>query len=181
MATLCRYPAGCALGLLLGSLALPALAEPPVGNNGLMSFPNVRVERAPTPAKSGKTAPSAAASQSGMKAYRDPQTGKLIESAPEEHSTLNHPAPLFSRTPGTATTSSIAANTAVPVIIYGPGDTQSVALDEESMVFQVAHQDAAGKLVQECVTGESHARHALHSPKASSAPNHPVEANRNDR
>jgi hypothetical protein len=180
MAILRRYPAGCALGLLLGSLALPALAEPPAGNNGLMTFPNVRVESAPAPAKPAK--PAASAAQPALKAYRNPKTGELSESAPEEHSTLNHQAPLFSRSPRTATAASAASTTAiVPEIIYGPQNTQSVALDEESMVFQVVHKDANGKLVQECVTGESHARHALHSPKASSAPNNTAEGNRNDR
>jgi hypothetical protein len=187
MATV-RYPVGCALGLVLGSLALPALAEPPASNNGLMTFPNVRVESAPAPVKAAKApakaAAPAAAHQAGMKAYMDPATGKLLESDPAatQHSSLNHLAPLFSRTPATVGTASTASTTTAPEIIYGPGNTQSVLMGEDAMVFQVVHRDADGKLTQECVTGESHAKHALHSPKTPRVQtHHQHEGNRNDR
>jgi hypothetical protein len=51
MATV-RYTAGCALGLVLGGLAVQALAEPPAAssasnNNGLMTFPHTTVVNAP--------------------------------------------------------------------------------------------------------------------------------------
>jgi hypothetical protein len=180
MAILRRYPAGVALGLMLGSLALPTMAEPPANNNGLMTFPNVRVQSAPVPAK----APTPAAREDGMKAYINPATGALREpnAADTEASNLNHQAPLFSRTPGNLDRSSIASAAAAPEIIYGPGNTESVVMGEESMVFQVARRDADGKLTQECVTGESHANHALHSPKAPRAQTQAKhEGSHNDR
>jgi hypothetical protein len=180
---------GCALGLVLGSLALPALAEPPASNNGLMTFPNVRVESAPAPVKAAKatkkaTTAAAAAHQAGVKAYIDPETGKLREpnAGDAEQASLNHLAPLFSGTPATVGTASTASTITEPVIIYGPGNTQSVVMGEDAMVFQVVHRGADGKLTQECVTGESHAKHALHSPKAPRVQtHHQHEGNRNDR
>jgi hypothetical protein len=181
MATV-RYPVGCALGLVLGSLALPALAEPPASNNGLMTFPNVRVESAPLPTKAAKLTAAKTTREAGVKAYLNPETGQLqSEPAETDHSNLNRPAPLASRTPRVISRSATASTKITPDIIYGPGNTQSVVMGEDSMVFQVVRRDANGKLTQECVTGESHAKHALHSHKATKAQTRKQEGSRNDR
>lgn len=183
MATV-RYPVGCALGLVLGSLALPALAELPASNNGLMTFPNVRVESAPLPTKAAKLKATKTTREAGVMAYIDRTTGELVQpDAPQtEHSNLNRPAPLASRTPRVISRAATASSATSSDIIYGPENTQSVLTDEDSMVFQVAHKDADGKLTQECVTGESHANHALHSPKTPKVQTHPQhEGSRNDR
>ena len=159
MATSRRFPIGCTLGLMLGSLAVTAQAEPPsASNNGLMSFPNVRVENAPVaqPAATAKAKTSSAAA--GMKAYRD-DNGTLREP-------MSTDAPAASTTRarvGVANAKTAAVANAEPTLIQGPAQAVGVALDDEFMVSAVVHRDANGKLTQQCVTGETNAAHTLHS------------------
>jgi hypothetical protein len=70
-------------GVSLTALTAQA-GEPQVSANGLMTFPNVTVVAQP-PAEKG--APSAPAD--GLKAYRDPVTGKLTSPTPEQAAALD--------------------------------------------------------------------------------------------
>jgi len=175
MATLRRYPIGCALGVLLGGWALQALADPPtaaVGSNGLMTFPNVRVINAPIAASKQKPA----ARESGMRAYM--KDGQMVEASAADAAQLSN----ATRSPtvkGAAIAGTASANTQEDAqMINGPDNSIQIMLGEESMVFQMAHKDANGKLTQQCVTGEDSAAHALHS-----APAHdqPKQESHNDR
>ena len=167
MATPRRYPIGCTLGVLLGSWALQALADPPaptVGNNGLMTFPNVRVENAPIPAKATK----AKAAQPKMMAYMGPN-GLQEQPSANSGTPTTADASAASRvrtlsTSKTATDGTSSALASEPDMIYGPDSAVGVKMTDESMVFQVARRGADGKVSQQCVTGETQAKKALQSP-----------------
>jgi hypothetical protein len=158
-----RYPIGCTLGLMLGGLALQAMAEPPATpttNNGLMTFPHVRVVNAPLPASVRKPA----ARESGMRAYM--KDGQMMEASAADAAQLSN-ATRAPATKATAITGAASATTQDDAqMIYGPDNSVEIMLGEDSMVFQTAHKDAAGKLTQQCVTGEDSAAHALHSAPA---------------
>jgi hypothetical protein len=63
--------------------------EPQTSANGLMSFPNVTVVNQP-PAQQGQGALGAPSAPSdGLKAYRDPVTGKLTSPTPEQAAALD--------------------------------------------------------------------------------------------
>lgn len=59
-------------------------AEPQAPANGLMTFPNVSVVAQPPAQKGASIAPS-----EGLKAYRDPVTGKLTSPTPEQAAALD--------------------------------------------------------------------------------------------
>jgi hypothetical protein len=59
-------------------------AEPQTSANGLMTFPNVTVVAQPPVEKGAPAAPS-----DGLKAYRDPVTGKLTSPTPEQAAALD--------------------------------------------------------------------------------------------
>jgi hypothetical protein len=180
MATSRRYPIGCALSLILGGFACQALAEPPTAaasnDTGLMTFPNVRVVDAPLAAAEQKPA----AASPGVKAYRDPVSGEFREATAGEAQQLATAAARTRTGIATAKSGATAANTqAGGQITYYPDNSVGIELDDEFMVFQVAHKDAAGKLTRQCVTGEDSKAHALHS---SATPiNAQPEESHNDR
>ncbi|HEY9066248.1 MAG TPA: hypothetical protein VIO33_14785 [Burkholderiaceae bacterium] len=126
-----------------------ALAAPPQlpSEGGLLVLPNVRVENAakPVDALSGKT--SSAAGTSGMKAYRDPETGKLRR--PTADDLLDE---------ASAAQPSAAPSVRVTTSADGRRSAQS---DESFMSYAVVTRDAGGRLDMQCVTGEQQARKAL--------------------
>ncbi len=164
MATSRRYPISCTLGLVLGGLACQAMAEPPAAapsnnNNGIMTFPNVRVINAPPAATALEPATEAAS----MQAFVDPITGELRAPTAEEAKQLSDAA--AARTRAGILTNRGATNAATDDgerVFYGPGNVVGVMLDDRDMVFQKVHVDADGNLIQECVTGEDSAAHAAH-------------------
>ncbi len=166
MATSRRYPIGCTLGLILGGLACQALAEPPAAspsnNNGIMTFPNVRVIHAPPAATEQKSAADA----SSIKAVIDPVTGELSEDTSQTAELFNTAA-ARTRTGILSTSGATTASTGESEqLIYGPNNAVGLMLGPEDMVSQVVHLDANGNLTQECVTGEDQAAHARHSHAA---------------
>jgi hypothetical protein len=165
MATSRRYSIGSTLGLILAGLACQAVAEPPAAtpssSTGLMAFPNVRVTHAP-PAASEQQ-PAAAPE---MQAYVDPETGELRAATAEEARLLSNATAARPRTRQLANSTATAASTDEERLIFGPGNTVGLLLGEESMVFQTVQLDADGNLIQQCVTGEDQATHALHSAAA---------------
>jgi len=174
-----RYRIGCTLGLMLGGLTLQAAAEPPAAtanNNGLMTFPNVSVVTAPTDASKQKPAAQGAAVAAGMRVYME--NGQMTEATAADAAKLS--AATSARTlaaPKSRSSSAAVAADAGPQMLNGPyNSTEIVPSNDETMVFQMAHKDANGKLTQECVTGEDSAKHALHSPAA-----HAKQESRNDR
>lgn len=175
MATSRRYSLRCTLALLLSGLACQALAEPPTadsGNNGLMTFKHARVVNAP-PVASEQPATTA----SEVRAYLDPETGELRAPTAEEARQLSNSATTATRLSPRANSVATAA-TNEEQLIYGPGNTVGLVLGEESMVFQMAQVDADGNLIQQCVTGEDEAAHALHS---AATQDHTQQESRNDR
>ena len=172
-----RYRIGCTLGLMLGSLALQAAAEPPAAtanNNGLMTFPNVRVENAPVDTSKQKPATGTAVT-SGMRAYMN-EEGQLTQATNADAAKLSNATPSAKLATAKSRTSSAAtAADTGPQMTYAEDGSIEIMANEETMVFQTAHKDANGKVTQECVTGESNAKHALHSPARSK------QESRNDR
>jgi hypothetical protein len=165
MATSSRFALRLALGVLLGSLVLQAgaaelPATPASKDIGLMTFPNVRVINAPAAASTAKPSTSDA----GMRAYKDPVSGKLREATPEDAQQLSTAAARTrARTATLSGPASASSTESVERLIYGPDNAVGLMLEDESMVFQVARKDANGKLTRECITGENSAEHALHS------------------
>jgi hypothetical protein len=131
------------------------------------------VENAPV-ATSGQKSATGTAAASGMRAYTNKE-GQLTEATAADAAQLS--AATRSRTLNASksrTSSAAAAIDTGPEMTYGPDGSIQIMANEETMVFQTAHKDAHGKLTQECVTGESSAKHALHSPRAK-------QESRNDR
>jgi hypothetical protein len=138
------------------------MAEPPAAapsnNNGIMTFPNVRVTNAPPAA----TVQQPAADAASMKAFIDPITGELYAGTAEQVKQLSNAPSARTRTGILA--NSVATNASTDDserLIYGPGNTVGLLLGEESMVFQKAHLDADGELIEECVTGEDAVAHPV--------------------
>jgi hypothetical protein len=154
--TRASWPSSYAIGLGLTAaigLAGSALADPPAAKDGLMTFPNVRVETAtPTIAKAPKAATS------GMRAYVDPTTGKLRAQTVEEAqqaATEGKPKAKVQAKGLKRQATTLSADTTTDEgleVVYGPGNTVGVKLDEEFLSYQVVHKTDTGLQVQE-VTG----------------------------
>jgi hypothetical protein len=167
MVTSRRYPIGCTLSLILGGLACQALAEPPAApasnNNGIMTFPNVRVIHAPPAATEQKHAAEA----SSIRASIDPITGALSEETAQAAEQLSTTAAARTRTGILSPTgATIASTEESEQPIYGPNNAVGLMLTDADAVFQMVHIDADGNLSQQCITGEDEAAHALHSHAA---------------
>lgn len=163
-----RYPLGCALGLMLSGVALQALAEPPAApasnNNGLMSFPNVSVQNAPVPASKQAPAAKGAAATAGLKAFMT-EDGKPAQMTPEAAAQLSNAATVVA---GKTIASTASASANVGMVRLENGGMMMEA-DQSLMMFEVARKDADGKVIQQCVTGEDSAKHALHSKATTAA------------
>lgn len=154
--TRASWPSPYAIGLGLTAaigLAGAALADPPASKDGLLIYPNVRVENA-TPAD----AKNAKAPASGMRAYIDPTTGKLRTQTVEEAQQAAAQAPKtklqakgLKRQATTLSADSATTDEGLEVI-YGPDNAVGVKLNEEFLSYQVVHKTDNGLQVQE-VTG----------------------------
>lgn len=115
------------------------------GNNGAMTFANVNVVSAAIPAATAPTAGSA-----GMRAQKDKDTGELRAPTAAEVAELD----------------ARAKSAPAPQINVRAAATGGLVakLDDSFLSYEVAHKDASGKLVKQCVTGESAADHAMHNP-----------------
>jgi hypothetical protein len=140
------------MALLSATLAgaQAALAGPPElrSEGGLLVLPNVRVVQSAQPVDGRGTGRDV-----GMKAYRDPDTGKLRNATPEE---LQIEAQ-------TATPSNNAAGARITTAVNG---RKSAQLDESFMSYAVVRRGEQGELDMLCVTGEGEARKALKSAPA---------------
>jgi len=112
---------------------------------GLLVLPNVKVENAAVPVD-GKA--SNAAATSGMKAYRDAETGKLRRPTADDLLAEAAAAPARVAAPSVRITTSANGR-------------RSAQLDESFMSYAVVNRDASGKLDMQCVTGEEQAQKAL--------------------
>jgi hypothetical protein len=143
--------------VLLVTTSAAALAndESSPADNGLMVFPNVLVINAPAADVSATTVGSA-----GMRAQKDRATGELRMPTAAEAAELDALTP--------------AADEEAVVARAAPGGGYVAELTSAHLSYSVVRKNEDGQLVQDCVTGESAADHALH--------NHAViEEVRNDR
>jgi hypothetical protein len=126
-AALCAVPGQTPVAQTVAATKAP----PAVPNvNGLMVFPNVRVENAP-PAEQP-------ASASGQRAFIDPVTRQLREPTPEEVLELQQAGVARTRTFGPAV--------AQATITKAPDGSDMAILGTDYMVFTVAAPDASGKV-----------------------------------
>jgi hypothetical protein len=142
----------CAQFAVLGGLtsaAGVALAAPPqlASEGGLLVLPNVKVEKSAVPVD---TAADKRVGASGMKAYRDADTGQLRRPTADDLA------------------AELAAAAAAPApaapsvrITTSANGRRSAQLDESFLSFMVVKRDANGKLDEQCVTGEQQALKAL--------------------
>lgn len=134
------------------ALALPALAETPATNNqnGLMTFPNVRVVDAPAPVK------AAPVTDQGMRAAIDAETGRLRQVTADEAQQLTPKKPAKVALRGARTAAVESAATDEGQLLYGPGNAVGATLGEESMIYHVARKADEGIEMEEH-TGKSNA------------------------
>lgn len=146
--------------LVAGSAAAQTLpSNPPIGPNGAMSFPNVRVIQA-TP---GMTRTDLAApARPGFRAYIDPATGALAEPGQEDVAALEAAMPADQKKPPRKALS----------ILRGPNGAVGVRLDGYSMVYSIVRRTEDGRLEEVSVPGETLAERLLRTnsePKTGSA------------
>jgi hypothetical protein len=125
--------------------AQAALAGPPElrSEGGQLVLPNVRVEQSAQPVDGRGTA-----REVGMRAYKDPDTGKLRKPTQEELQIEAQAAPPSNRAAGARVTTSRNGG-------------KSAQLDESFMSYAVVRKDKHGKVDTLCVTGEDAAENAL--------------------
>jgi hypothetical protein len=128
--------------LFAAALAIPsAFAQSPqlVHKDGLLVFPNVRVEQSAVPVESkGTNAPGTA----GVRAYRDEQTGRLRSASPEELVIEALETPRVND-PGDAT-----------VFVMANGSKRAV-LGDSFMSNAIVQRAADGRLRMYCVPGDA--------------------------
>ena len=145
-----RVPAARLLRLAvlqaLVAAAPAAMAAAPElrSEGGLLVLPNVKVEMAQQPVDSKPML----ARQSGMKAYKDHETGQLRKVTPEEMQEEAMTTPLDNNAAAARVTSSDTGR-------------KSALLDESFMSYAVVRKGDDGKLDMQCVTGEAQAKIAL--------------------
>jgi hypothetical protein len=133
-------------GVLIAGAQIAFAAPPQLpSEGGLLVLPNVKVENAAKPidGPQGKTAAT-----SGMKAYRDAETGKLRRPTADDLLAEAAAAPARVAAPSARITTSANGR-------------RSAQLDESFMSYAVVNRDASGKLDMQCVTGEEQAQKAL--------------------
>jgi hypothetical protein len=125
--------------------AQAALAGPPElrSEGGQLVLPNVRVEQAAQPADGRGSARDV-----GLKAHRDPETGKLRKATQEELQIEAQAAPPSNNAAGAKVT-------------VAPNGRKSAVLDDSFMSYSVVRKGEQGKLDMLCVTGEGEAHKAL--------------------
>jgi hypothetical protein len=100
-----------------------------------------------------------AAAQEGMVVARDPQTGQLR-------------APTSAEMQALAAQRRALATPAQPTVVARPDATRQVRLGEKSQVYTIATRRADGKLVNQCVQGESAARAAVEKSAVTAEEHH---------
>jgi hypothetical protein len=100
-----------------------------------------------------------ASAQEGMVVTVDPQTKQLRAPTPAEMKTL-------------ATPQQSLVAPAQHTVIARPDQVRQVRLGAKGQVYEVVTRDADGKLVQQCVQGESAASAALQQPAATKEHRH---------
>jgi hypothetical protein len=131
--------------------------NPATGNKGAMTFANVNVVNAPV-----ATGATGAAGTAGMLAAKDEDTGELRAPTASEVAELN----------AQGKSSKNAAVTSQVTVRKTANGTQATSLGGAFMSYEVVHKDANGKLVEQCVTGESAADRALHANVATQEVQH---------
>lgn len=127
-------------GLVFAAGAHAAQAAPPV-EAGLLQLPNVKIQVAtPKQIEAAALQRKNSATTSGVRAYKDKDTGHFRQQTPEE---------MIEESAASTPMSS------EPVAIIAPLKGGVAALlDESFMSNAVVHKDASGKLQMECVTGK---------------------------
>lgn len=115
-----------ACGLALAATSVQAAPE-----NGLMTFPHVNVA-------TQQAAPQqAAAAAGGLKAYKDPATGKLGSPSPDQAAELDKAIRASAAGP--------RARSARPATIHPPQGGVGVVLDDAHTQYSVAHKNPAAQ------------------------------------
>ncbi len=138
-----------------GLIALPALlacgtaladaTASRTGQPGLLSLPNVTIVTAT--AEQLRAAAKPAAASSGVRAFKDPETGRLRAATPEELVAIAEEAPALSEQ---------------PVAVFRHSSGALVAeVGESAMTYSVARKAAGGRLDLQCVAGPEEARKTL--------------------
>lgn len=118
--------------LALCGLALAATAVRAAPDNGVMTFPHVNVV-------AQQAAPQQAAGQDagGLKAYKDPVTGKLGKPSPEQAAALDAAI--------RASRSGPKSRAARPKMIHPPQGGVGMVLDDSHTQYSEAHKEPAAK------------------------------------
>lgn len=150
---------GIALSVLLQGLIFAAGAQcafaAPVAqpvDAGLLKLANVKIVTATPQQVEAIAAPTKSTTKTGVRAYKDHETGKFREQTPEEM------------------VEEAAASAAMPspsaaVVSTSKGGV-AVMLDESFMSNAVVTKDTSGKLQMECVTGSGATAKALVNDKS---------------
>ncbi len=129
------------VALFAASVAGAADTAPTTSNqNGVMTFPNVRVVNAPHLATTAPAAPA----QRGLRAYIDPATGALRPASPEEL--------MLESLQGQFAAYMLQQN-APPTEFVTQSGAIGLMLDESQMVFSVVQKREGGALNEYCVVG----------------------------
>jgi hypothetical protein len=149
-----RWLAAASVASVAAAAMVAHAADPmPVpGQNGLMTFPNVRVVAMPPPAAT----PSAVRTppfQGGFKAFIDPATGELVEPTAEEAAALE-----AAGAANAGQTGVFALQQSPTVTMTSPYGGVGARLDESHMSYFVARRNADGALGMACVPGEQAAQ-----------------------
>jgi hypothetical protein len=135
---------------------------PATGDNGAMTFANVKVVNKPATIDTTGTTVSA-----GMRAAKDQDTGEFRAPTASEVAELDAQA----KAAKNAAKPNAAKTTQVTVRKTDHG-TQAISAGDEFMSYEVVHKDANGKLVEQCVTGEKAADQALSANVATQGVQH---------
>jgi len=140
-------PIAAACLCLIAGAATAGEPAPLPSRAGLLVLPNVRVESAAAADQRALRQESLAAS--GLRAFKDRDTGLLRAPTAEERAEIAAEAPVVQG----------------PVQVLVRANGTKVAMPGESaMTFNVARRTADGQLVEDCVTGPDAASRVLASP-----------------
>ena len=142
-------------GLIFAAGAQCAFAAPAAqsAETGLLKLANVKIQSAtPEQIKAAAAQKNNATATSGVRAYKDKDSGKLRDQTPEEMIEEGAPA--------------VASTSETAVIITPSKGGVAAQLDESFMSSAVATKDAAGNLHMDCVIGKDATSKALVNGKA---------------
>jgi hypothetical protein len=129
-ATLSRVVIALAIGATTSAFAADPSAL------GIMSFPNVKVVNAPA-----ATIAAPAATQPGMRAFKDPVTGAMRQPTSEELQIIAADEPAMQRTEGQ--------------IFLTQTGAEAVMLDESYLQYAVVSRRPDGSLAEMCIPGRA--------------------------